>query len=149
MEELDTEMLEKHEVTINENILPRLQKVEEVQETIRAEVSELKNNLTLLQKGQSDLQITVMKDGQATRDLQYQMKDIQQEQKELQQSSNSMINTLLGHVLKQDSAKQKTNEKVTLKQLSMKEKIILGVTGTLFGTGGLAGIIAAFQVFFQ
>jgi hypothetical protein len=134
-EEIDKAMLNEHDQTIKDNILPRLVKVEEAQEALSGQMGEMQgqmgkmqNDVTKVQAGQSQLELTVMKDGEKTRDL---------------------LEKFVTHVLDQSKAAAKTKEKVTLKQLSVKEKIILGAFGVISGGGGLAACFMAISQFFQ
>ncbi|MEK3977906.1 hypothetical protein MKY37_02325 [Psychrobacillus sp. FSL K6-2836] len=75
---------------------------------------------------QSSLELTVMKDGQQTREL---------------------LGRFVDHYFGTDDKKLVMKEKVTLKQLSTRAKIILGLIGVLGGSGGiLAGIAALLEI---
>ena len=113
------ETVEKHEVIINDDILPRLKKMEETQEEFTKEVAAMRQS-------QTSLELTVMKDGQQTRDL---------------------LGRFVDHYFATDDKRLVMNEKFTLKRLSRTEKVILGFFAILGGYGGvLAGIVAIIQV---
>lgn len=104
----------EHDVVIHEDILPRL-------EILEKEHLAFKQEMTSFQKGQKELELTVMKDGQQTRDL---------------------LGKFVDHYFGTDDKKLMINEKVTMKRLSRSEKIILGFFAILGGSGGvIAGFI--------
>lgn len=110
----------KHEELFHEEVLPRLKKLEEVQEEFRVEISKITAS-------QTSLELTVMKDGQQTRDL---------------------LGRFVDHYFGTDDKKLQTKEKVTLKQLSLRAKIMLAFIGVLGGSGGiLAGVAALIELF--
>jgi chromosome segregation ATPase len=126
-EELSQEMLNKHDEEIHNNILPRLQAVEEAQQQFSSQLGQMQLDLSKVQQGQSNLELTVMKDGQATRDL---------------------LNKFVDHFFKKDELEVKAEENITIAKLTTREKIIVGVVGTLGGGGGLiAGILALVEYF--
>lgn len=117
----------EHDEAIHQNILPRLQQVEEAQKSFNTQISELQTNLAKVQSGQANLELTVMKDGQATRDL---------------------LNKFVDHFFKKEELEVKAEENITIAKLSTKEKIIVGIVGTVGGGGGLiAGILALMEHF--
>jgi len=123
------QMLEKHEKEIYENILPRLAATEKAQAafgkevaTIKTELSNVQKGQMTLEKGQRELEVTVMKDGKETRDL---------------------LKPFADHVLKQAEFDSQTEKDITIKKMDTREKIILGLVGGVLGTGGVAGIIVA------
>lgn len=121
------EMVKEHDKTIHENILPRLQQVEAAQEQTSRRLDQLQTDLKKVQAGQSTLELTVMKDGQATRDL---------------------LNKFVEHFFKKDEAEVTSQERITIAKLSTKEKIVVGIVAALGGGGGLiAGIAALMQIF--
>ena len=104
----------EHDVVIHEDILPRL-------EILEKEHLAFKQEMTSFQKGQKELELTVMKDGQQTRDL---------------------LGKFVDHYFGTDDKKLMINEKVTMKRLSRSEKIILGFFAILGGSGGvIAGLL--------
>lgn len=108
-----------HDELIHDDILPRLKKVEEIQDEFRKEVAKISAS-------QTSLELTVMKDGQQTRDL---------------------LGRFVDHYFGTDDKKLVINEKVTMKRLSRTEKVILGFFAVLGGSGGvLAGIVAIIQM---
>jgi chromosome segregation ATPase len=126
-EELSKEMLNKHDEEIHNNILPRLQAVEEAQQQFSTQLGQMQLELSKVQQGQSNLELTVMKDGQATRDL---------------------LNKFVDHFFKKDELEVKAEENITIARLTTREKIVVGIVGTLGGGGGLiAGILALMEYF--
>lgn len=112
--EEDLKMLYRHDQLIQEDILPRLKRVEDAQVDFTKQVESIKAS-------QTSLELTVMKDGQETRGL---------------------LNRFVDHYLETDSVKHASNERVTLKRLSSKEKVVIAVLGTIAGSGGLIAAIA-------
>lgn len=111
-------MLEKHEKEIHDNILPRLEAVEKAQAEFQKEVANIKTDLMGVQKGQKELELTVMKDGKETREL---------------------LKPFADHVLRQVEFDAQSEKDLEMKKMDTREKILTGI----FGAGGLAGIIAA------
>ncbi|MFF2460144.1 hypothetical protein [Peribacillus simplex] len=125
MEEFNVEKkVQEHDQTINENILPRLEGLELEQATFKREISSLKTDLMGVQKGQKELEVTVMKDGKETRDL---------------------LKPFADHVLKQAEFEYQTEKDIAIKKMDTREKIFFSI----FGTGGAAGIIAAIVTFIK
>lgn len=116
--------LEDHDRTINIEILPRLELLEKEQLVFKQEMTSLKSDLLSVQKGQTELELTVMKDGNQTRDL---------------------LKPFADHVLKQAEFEAQSEKDIAIKRMDTREKIFLGI----FGTGGVAGIIAAIVTFLQ
>lgn len=116
--------LEDHGNAINVEILPRLELVEKEQLAFKQEMTSLKSDLLSVQKGQTELELTVMKDGNQTRDL---------------------LKPFADHVLKQAEFEAQSEKDIAIKRMDTREKIFLGI----FGTGGLAGIMAAIFTFFD
>lgn len=121
-------MLDRHEELIHRNIIPRLEEVEKAQVDFNRQVTEIKSS-------QTNLELTVMKDGQETRGI---------------------LNKFVDHYFASDRQHMaterdviKVNEKITLKRLSTREKIIIGIVGSLAGSGGVLGGIAALMQFMK
>lgn len=111
--------LKEHGEIIHDNILPKLKEHDKIQ-------MEFKQELATIRASQTSLELTVMKDGQQTRDL---------------------LGRFVDHYFGTDDKKLVMREKVTLKRLSTTEKVILGIVTALGGTGGiLAGIAAVIQM---
>lgn len=117
-------MLDKHEKEIQENILPRLEAVEQAQAAFQKEVANIKTDLMGVQKGQAQLELTVMKDGRETREL---------------------LKPFADHVLKQVEFEAQSEKDLKMKKMDTREKILTGI----FGAGGLAGIVAAIVTLIQ
>lgn len=118
-------MLNSHEEIIHKNILPRLDVLEEAQNAFRQEVTMLKADLVGVQRGQAQLEVTVMKDGKQTRELLKQFVDhyFKQDDEEVQAEKDKI----------------QAEKDIKIKKMEAREKIYAGV----FGVGGLAGIITA------
>lgn len=117
--------VEEHEILIKEDILPRLRQVELIQtetkdeiQEVKSEVQGVKSEVTAVLNAQSRMELTVMKDGQHTREL---------------------LNQLVNHVLKVDGQELKSKEKITLRRLSKSEKVAIAFIGML-GGGGLVAV---------
>lgn len=109
-------MLNSHEEIIHKNILPRLDVLEEAQNAFRQEVATMKSDLMGVQRGQAQLEVTVMKDGKETRD---------------------MLKQFVTHVLTQD-------EKETAAEIENRKakwEIVGKVAVALVGSGGLLFLI--------
>ena len=132
-------MLERHDELIHHDIIPRLEKVEKAQmdfstqaEVITGQVKEVTVQVAEIKSSQTNLELTVMKDGQETR---------------------SILNKFVDHYFATDKERLQTerdvihvDERITLKRFSTREKIVLGIVGAFAGSGGiLAGIAALIQ----
>lgn len=112
------EKVEEHEKLIHQDILPRLKEVEKIQEKFTKEV-------TAMRASQTSLELTVMKDGQQTRDL---------------------LGRFVDHYFGTDDKKLVMREKFALKRLSTTEKLVLGFFAVLGGSGGvIAGVLTIIQ----
>lgn len=109
--------LENHEKAINAEILPRLELLEKEQLVFKQEMTSLKSDLLSVQKGQTELELTVMKDGNQTRDL---------------------LKPFAEHVLKQVEFEAQSEKDIAIKKMDTREKILIG----FFGAGGIAIISA-------
>ncbi|MGE6370658.1 hypothetical protein ACQKDB_16140 [Planococcus kocurii] len=112
-------IVEKHDILISQEIMPRLEKVEAVNNKIEKEFSALRTELANVRNSQGSLELTVMKDGAQTRDI--------------------LLNRFVDHYLDSDGKQLVTKEKVELTKLGTKEKVWLAIIGMLTG-GGLATI---------
>jgi len=89
---------------------------------------EFKIQMDSINSSQQSLKFTVMKDGQQTRDL---------------------LTKFVDHYFSTDDKKFISQEKVTMKKLGTKEKVLLAVIGSLVGSGGiLMSIAAILQIFY-
>lgn len=114
------ESIDKLDQAVNNEIFPRL-------ESLEREQLQFKQEMLNVQKGQKELELTVMKDGQQTREL---------------------LGRFVDHYFGTDDKKLMMNEKVTMKRLSRTEKIVLGFFAILGGSGGvIAGLITLFDKF--
>ncbi|WP_419882806.1 hypothetical protein ACN6MY_03795 [Peribacillus sp. B-H-3] len=128
-------MIEKHEQVINENILPRLEGLEMEHAHFKQEMASLKTDLmgvqkgqVQLEKGQKDLELTVVKEGQASRDIMNENK--------------AFTKKLLDHVLRKDEKETQAVIDRTKQKWELFGKISLAI----FGAGGLLVVIVqAFQ----
>ena len=116
-----------HDEILHDDVLPRLKKVESVQEEFKLEIAEFKLEIAKITASQNSLELTVMKDGQQTRDL---------------------LGRFVDHYFGTDDKKLVMNEKVTMKKLSRTEKLLLGFFAVLGGSGGvIAGVITILDKF--
>lgn len=109
-------MLKSHEEIIHGNILPRLDVLEEAQNAFRQEVTLLKSDLMGVQRGQAQLEVTVMKDGKETR---------------------SMLKQFVNHVLEQDTMETQAE----IDRSKHMWEILGKIAVTLFGGGGIVYLI--------
>lgn len=126
--------LEQHDLLIKEDILPRLEKVETMQaetkteiQDVKTEVQGVKTEVTAVRNAQNSLELTVMKDGQHTRDL---------------------LNTFVNHYLKVDEQELERKEKITLRKLSKSEKVSIAFISML-GGGGIVAVAPIIIHFFD
>lgn len=119
--------IRKQGKTINEGILPRLEVLEKEHLEFKQEMTSFKSDLIGVQKGQKELELTVMKDGKETRDL---------------------LKPFADHVLRQVEFEAQTEKEVVIKKLDRKEKAVMAFWGAV-GTGGLATIVAAIIALLQ
>lgn len=127
-------MLNSHETIINENILPRLKAVEEGMAAFQQEVSNIKTDLMGVQKGQAQLEITLLKEGQLNR-------EIMNENKEL-------TNRLLTHVLNKDEKEsqaeieeKKADQQSKIEARKAKWEILGKIFAVLAGSGSILYLI--------
>ena len=115
---LEASELEKkvsqHDEAINKDILPRLEKLEKVTTEFQEKVGGLTNDVTKVQtgqaelaKGQKDLELTMVKEGQANRDVIKETKDV--------------ANKLLDHVLRVDEKEKNTEVEIVRKKAEAEE----------------------------
>lgn len=121
-------MLDRHEELIHRNIIPRLEEVEKAQVDFNKQVAEI-------QSSQQNLELTVMKDGQETRGILKQFVDhhLRIDQTKLDTQRDSLM----------------SNERITLKRLSTKEKVWIAIIGGITGSSGLIGGIAGLMHFMK
>lgn len=118
MEQMGASELEKkvsqHDEAINQDILPRLEKLEKVTTEFQEKVGALTNDVVRVQtgqaelvKGQKDLELTMVKEGQANRDVIKETKDV--------------ANKLLDHVLRVDEKEKDTEAEIFRKKAEAEE----------------------------
>lgn len=117
--------LNEHNDLIHNDILPRLGKVEDSQEgnaselqLVKAELQGVKAEVTAVRNAQSSLELTVLKDGQHTRDL---------------------LNQFVNHFFKVDGQQLESKKEITMRKLSKSEKISIAFISML-GGGGIVAI---------
>lgn len=116
----------EHDEIIHQGILPQLKEIKQEQNEMKQQQEMLAKEITKMALSQNSLELTVMKDGQQTREL---------------------LGRFVDHYFGTDDKKLITKEKVTLKRLSTREKIALGFFAVLGGSGGIfAGVVAIIQV---
>lgn len=126
-------MLERHDELIHHDILPRLEKVEKGLVDFSTQVETIANQVSEIKSSQTNLELTVMKDGQETRGI---------------------LNKFVDHYFAADNQRMQAqsdvihrDERITLKRFSTREKIVLGIVGAFAGSGGiLAGVAGLMQL---
>ncbi len=125
------EQLQQHGEVIHQDILPRLEILEKEHLVFKQEMTSIKTDLIGVQKGQKDLEVTVMKDGKETREL---------------------LKPFADHVLKQVEYEAETDREIQIKKLDLKGKVTVALYGAI-GSGGIVtiilGILAVFKAFFK
>ncbi|AMW99196.1 hypothetical protein [Rummeliibacillus stabekisii] len=123
--------LQQHGEVIHQDILPRLEILEKEHLVFKQEMTSIKSDLMGVQKGQKDLEVTVMKDGKETREL---------------------LKPFADHVLKQVEYEAETEREIQIKKLDLKGKVTVAIYGAI-GSGGIAtiilGILALFKAFLK
>ena len=117
----------EHDEIIHRGILPRVEALEKEHLVFKQEMSDLKSDILGMQKGQKELEVTVMKDGKETRDL---------------------LKPFADHVLRQVEFEAQTEKEIVIKKMDTKEKVTIAFYGAL-GTGGIATIIVAIIALLQ
>ena len=105
-------MLDKHDRLINDDILPRMKVMEDNQKRLEVEMMNVRN-------GQTQLENTVIKESQSTRDL---------------------LNKFVDHTLQISHTKVQGKQDIQLKKLDTKEKVLVGIIA-IFSTGGFLNFI--------
>jgi len=131
--EAEKEMIQKHEEVIHNNILPRIQKIEDVQAAFGTEVANIKNDLVKVQsgqisleKGQMELEKTLINEGKANRKIMNENKE--------------MTNKLLDHVLGKDERESEAKIEGRKQKWELAGKVLVGLVS---GGSILALIIQA------
>ncbi|MGM9924682.1 MAG: hypothetical protein ACI35R_10590 [Bacillus sp. (in: firmicutes)] len=130
MEEITmAEKLNEHDKKL-EVVDRELAVIKQEQETFRNEMSSLQKGLNNVQTGQTEIaktqkemEVTMLKEGQANR--------------ELVQDTKNITKTLLDHVLHKDKSEAETNDHIR----TMKWDIVGKLTLAIFGTGGVFVVI--------
>ena len=132
----EAEMLDKHERLFNEDVIPRIQHLEKAQQEQKDQLQLLQTDMNQVKSGQLQLENTLMREGQATRESQDQM--------------SKLLNKFVEHYFKKDEEEVKGKTAISIQRLTTREKIIVGGLTALAGSGGLlAGINAVVQFFQQ
>lgn len=117
----------EHDEIIHKGILPRVVALENEHLVFKQELTALKADIVGMQKGQKELEVTVMKDGKETREL---------------------LKPFADHVLKQVEFGAQTEREIKIKKLDAKDKAAVAFYGAL-GTGGLGTIIVGIIALFN
>jgi len=132
----ETEMINEHEKLLKDDVIPRITTLEEWKATAIKQIDEFNRELVDFRQqiqqtniNVQDVKQTVTQYGQANATVTQKLLDHVLDIKDVQEKNEATFKM----------AQLKSNEKVIVKRFSTKEKIV----GTLFGAGGLAGIIAA------
>lgn len=121
------DQLQQHDKVIQQDILPRLEILEKEHLVFKQEMTSIKSDMIGVQKGQKELEVTVMKDGKETREL---------------------LKPFANHVLKQVEYEAETKREIQIKKLDGKDKATVALYGAL-GTGGLVTIILGILALFK
>lgn len=113
----------EHDKVIHENILPRLKTVEDSQVAFDSKISAVINDLLSVQKGQKEMELTLMKEGQLNRELMNENKEL--------------TNKLLAHVLGKDEKETQAE----IDDRKAKWELIGKVTVALFSGGSILYLI--------
>lgn len=105
---------------VNNEIFPRL-------ESLEREQLQFKQEMLNVQKGQKELEVTVLKDGNATRDL---------------------LKPFADHVLKQAELDAQSEKEIAIKKLDNRAKATVAMYGAI-GSGGLITIVSAIVALFK
>ena len=118
-------MLGEHDDLIKKDIMPMITELKSSQaentdeiQGIKSELQGIKAEVTAVRNAQSSLELTVMKDGQHTRDL---------------------LNQFVAHYFSADGKVFKSTEKVTIQKMTTKEKLWLGFF-TVLTAGGMTAL---------
>lgn len=130
----EAEMLNKHDQLLNEQVMPRLESLEKAQAEQSDQLQSLQTDMNQVKHGQTQLENTLMKEGQKTRDSQDQMSEL--------------LNKFVTHYFKQDEQEQQAQSALSIQRLTTREKIIVGSLTALAGSGGLLAGINAFMQWF-
>lgn len=124
--------VEEHETLIKQDILPRLERVEliqnetkgEIQEVktevhgVKTEVQGVKTEVTAVRNAQVSMELAILKEGQYTREL---------------------LDQLLKHVLKIDDTELASKKEIAIRKLGKSEKISIAFISML-GGGGIVAV---------
>lgn len=112
--------INKLDQAVNNEIFPRL-------ESLEREQLQFKQEMLNVQKGQKELEVTVLKDGNATRDL---------------------LKPFADHVLKQAELDAQSEKEIAIKKLDNRAKATVALYGAI-GSGGLITIVSAVVALFK
>ncbi|PID03939.1 hypothetical protein CSV67_00195 [Sporosarcina sp. P2] len=119
-------MLERNGELIHHDFPPRLEKINNAQRDFNTRVEAVKGKVTEIKSSQTNLELTVMKDGKETRGI---------------------LNKFVNYYFSADKQPLQTerdvirvDERITLESLSLREKIVLGIVGAPVGVDCLAGL---------
>ena len=127
-------MFEKHEEQINKDILPRILHLEKAHKETTDKLDGVINQVNDMQKGQMQLENTVLKETKSMQDLQLQG----------QQKVDKVFDVLLELV----RVNKESDTTVSVAKLDMKTKIVVGVLSTIFGASGLLELIRLIMKFY-
>jgi Holliday junction resolvasome RuvABC endonuclease subunit len=128
----DEKMLHEHDKLLKEDIIPRIGALEQGQMTLEQGQIALKQ-----QQEAANLQLDAFKLKLSSFELSQQ--EIKNTVVEYGTAQKEQTGQLLKHVLDMNKTQQKTDEKLTMKRLNTKEKVLLSVLG---GSGLVAGLIS-------
>ena len=117
----------EHDELIHRDIIPRVEVLEKENSIFKQEMTALKAEVIGMQKGQKELEVTVMKDGKETREL---------------------LKPFADHVLSQAQYGAQTEREIAIKKLDNKDKAMVALYGAI-GSGGLVTVVAAILAIFK
>lgn len=127
-------MFEKHEDQINRDILPRIVHLEKAHKETTDKLDGVIKEVTDMQKGQMQLENTVLKETKNMQDLQRQG----------QQKVDKVFDVLIELV----RVNKESDTTVSVAKLDTKTKIIVGILSAIFGAGGLLEFIRLIMKFY-
>jgi Holliday junction resolvasome RuvABC endonuclease subunit len=134
----DEKMLNEHDKIINDNIIPRLNTLEQGQLTLEQGQIALEQGQIALRQSQEANQLQLSAFKMELESFRLSQQDLKNTVVESGSTLKEQNRELLKHVLKMDETKHKTSEKLTLKRLGTKEKVWLSILG---GGGLVSGLI--------
>lgn len=131
-------MLDKHEQQLNgeDGLFPRVENLEKWREIADSELTAMKNDMKEMKLGQQDLKNTVNR--------------VENTIVAVLNSQTSTLDKVLTYSLEIKKATEETDRTIinskaqeNVARFTSKEKIIVGIFASIFGAGGVAGLVTA------